>query len=44
MIEIPSLMDETIYHGLDVNWIDYQGITENIVAIQKDIRSRGYLK
>jgi hypothetical protein len=44
MIEIQTLMDATIYHGLDMNWIDYQGIPENIAFIQKELRSRGYLK
>jgi hypothetical protein len=44
MIQIPTLMDATIYHGLDMNWIDYHGIPDNIVAIQKELRSLGYLK
>jgi hypothetical protein len=44
MIQLPTLMDATIYHGLDMNWINYQEIPENIVAIQKELRQRGYLK
>jgi hypothetical protein len=44
MIQIPTLMDATIYHGLDINWIDYQEIPENIALIQKELRSQGYLK
>jgi len=44
MIEIPTLMDATIYHGLDMNWIDYQAIPENIALIQKELRAQGYLK
>ena len=44
MIEIPTLMDTLIYHGLDMNWIDYQAIPENIALIQKELRAQGYLK
>ena len=44
MIQIPTLMDATIYHGLDLNWLNYQEIPDDIVAIQKDLRQRGYLK
>lgn len=44
MEEIPDLMDATIFHGLDLNWIHYRQIPDDIVAIQKDLRQRGYLK
>ena len=44
MIKIPTLMDAAIYHGLDMNWLNYREIPEDIVAIQKDLRQRGYLK
>lgn len=44
MVEIPDLMDATIFHGLDLNWIHYRQIPDDIVAIQKDLRQRGYLK
>jgi hypothetical protein len=37
-------MDATIFHGLDLNWIHYRQIPDDIVAIQKDLRQRGYLK
>jgi len=29
---------------LDMNWIDYQAIPENIALIQKELRAQGYLK
>ena len=44
MIQIPTLMDATIYHGLDLNWLNYQEIPDAIVAIQKELRQGGYLK
>jgi hypothetical protein len=44
MIQIPTLMQATIYHGLDMNWLNYREIPEDIVAIQKELRQRGYLK
>lgn len=44
LVEIPNLMDATIFHGLDLNWIHYRQIPDDIVAIQKDLRQRGYLK
>jgi hypothetical protein len=44
MAEIPTLMDATIYHGLDLNWIHYRQIPDDIVAIQKELRQQGYLK
>jgi len=38
------LMRMAIHHGLDVNWLTQFEIPEDIVAIHKDLRSRGYLK
>ena len=38
------LMQTAIYHGLDINWIVTSEIPENIVEIQKELRSKGYLK
>jgi hypothetical protein len=34
----------TIYHGLNLNWLLDAGIPDDIAAIQKDLRQRGYLK
>lgn len=44
IIQIPTLMDATIYHGLNLNWLNYREIPDSIVAIQKELRQRGYLK
>jgi len=40
----PNIMKLCIYNGLDVNWLINFDIPEDIVAIQKDLRARGYLK
>ena len=40
----PNIMKLCIYNGLDVNWLINFEIPEDIVAIQKDLRARGYLK
>lgn len=42
--QIPRLVKMTIYHGLNLNWLLDNGIPDDIVAIQKDLRQRGYLK
>ncbi|MFS4416180.1 hypothetical protein [Maribacter sp. 2307ULW6-5] len=39
-----SIMEEAIYHGLDVNWLSTFNIPEDIDAIHRELRSRGYLK
>ena len=38
------LMRHAIYNGLDVNWFFRFEIPENIVAIHKQIRAKGFLK
>lgn len=40
----PNMMKLCIYNGLDVNWLIHFEIPEDIAAIQKDLRARGYLK
>jgi len=40
----PSIMKLCIYNGLVVNWLINFEIPEDIVAIQKDLRARGFLK
>lgn len=44
MSQIPNLIDMAIYQGLNLNWLLDEGIPENILDIQKDLRKRGYLK
>ena len=44
MNQIPGLMKMAIYQGLDINWMLDNGIPADIVAIQKNLRQRGYLK
>ena len=44
MYQIPGLMKMLIYQGLDINWMLGNGIPEDIVTIQKNLRQRGYLK
>lgn len=38
------LMKTAIQNGLDVNWLLHAEIPENIVAIHKELREKGYLK
>ncbi len=33
-----------MHHGLDVNWLLHGEVPDNIAEMQKDLRSRGYLK
>ncbi|WP_373057269.1 hypothetical protein [Zunongwangia sp. H14] len=40
----PYLMKAAINNGLDVNWLIQSEIPEDIVAMHKDLRARGYLK
>jgi hypothetical protein len=40
----PNIMKLCIYNGLNVNWLISFEIPEDIVAIQKDLRARGFLK
>ncbi len=40
----PILMQTAIYHGLDVNWLITGEIPDDVAEIQKDLRTRGYLK
>ena len=40
----PNIMKLCIYNGLDVNWLINFDIPDDIVAIQKDLRARGFLK
>ena len=42
--QVPGLIKMTIYHGLNLNWLLDAGIPDDIAAIQKDLRQRGYLK
>jgi len=39
-----GIMDTSIYHGFDVNWLMNEELPKNIEAIRKDLRARGYLK
>jgi hypothetical protein len=39
-----GIMQTCIYHGFDPNWLLDRDIPENIESIQKDLRSRGFLK
>lgn len=39
-----KLMRTAIYHGLDVNWLLTAEIPEDILEIQRELRSKGYLK
>ncbi|MDR0873271.1 MAG: hypothetical protein LBN27_07390 [Prevotellaceae bacterium] len=39
-----GLMKIAIYNGLDVNWLINNNIPDNIAAIEKDLRGRGFLK
>ncbi len=43
IVTIPHLMKASIFHGLDVNWLDLERTPEDIDAIAKDLRQRGYL-
>ncbi|MGB5982134.1 MAG: hypothetical protein WBG46_08325 [Nonlabens sp.] len=40
----PRLMEMAIHHGLDVNWLLDADIPDDIEAIHKDLRQRGFLK
>lgn len=40
----PILMRAAIYHGLEVNWLILREIPDNISEIQKELRSKGFLK
>jgi uncharacterized protein YkvS len=40
----PILLDIAIKNGLDINWLTQAKIPDDIVAIHKDIRSKGFLK
>jgi hypothetical protein len=44
MGENPNLMHFSIYHGFDINWMIDLNIPDNISAIHKDLRARGYLR
>lgn len=39
-----GMMDTSIFHGFDVNWLMNEEVPEDIEGIQKDLRRRGYLK
>ncbi|MEX1190617.1 MAG: hypothetical protein WEA99_01505 [Brumimicrobium sp.] len=39
-----GMMDTSIFHGFDVNWLMKERLPEDIEEIQKDLRKRGYLK
>lgn len=39
-----GIMDTSIFHGFDVNWLMKQQLPEDIEEVQKDLRKRGYLK
>lgn len=39
-----GMMDTSIFHGFDVNWLMNEEVPEDIEGIQKDLRKRGYLK
>jgi hypothetical protein len=41
---IPGLMKAAIHNGLDINWLINENIPDDIDAIEKDLRKRGYLK
>jgi hypothetical protein len=38
------MMRTAMHHGLDVNWLLHGEVPDNIAEMQKDLRSRGYLK
>ncbi|MCL1932475.1 MAG: hypothetical protein FWF53_01480 [Candidatus Azobacteroides sp.] len=40
----PGLMKEAEYNGLNINWLIKYEIPNDIAAIEKDLRQRGYLK
>jgi len=40
----PGMMRTAMAHGLDVNWLLHGEVPDNIAAMQKDLRQRGYLK
>jgi len=42
--EEPLLMQTTILHGLDVNWLIQLDIPEDIADIQKQVKAQGFLK
>jgi len=44
ILQNDHLMKLAIYHGFDVNWLINADIPEDIAAIQKDLKQRGYLK
>ena len=44
MLQNDHLMKLAIYHGFDVNWLINADIPEDITAIQKDLKNKGYLK
>lgn len=45
LAENPPFIEESIYNGLDINWLlDIERIPKNIKVIHKDLRSKGYLK
>lgn len=39
-----TMMTTAIHHGLDVNWLFFAKIPENIVEIHKELRENGFLK
>ncbi|MGM0477708.1 MAG: hypothetical protein ACQERC_00670 [Bacteroidota bacterium] len=39
-----GIMDTSIYHGFDVNWLMNEDIPEDIEERRKELRKRGYLK
>ncbi|GHT33399.1 hypothetical protein FACS189434_07420 [Bacteroidia bacterium] len=39
-----GLMKIAIYNGLDANWLINNNIPDNIAAIEKDLRERGFLR
>jgi len=40
----PYLMDNAIYNGLNVNWLIFGEIPEDIIEIQRELRRDGYLR
>lgn len=44
MSSYPNIMKLCIFNGLDVNWLINFDIPDDIAAIQKDLRARGFLR
>ena len=44
MLQNDQLMKLAIHHGFDVNWLLKANIPEDIAALQKDLKDKGYLK